>query len=157
MAASWLTNVLNFIAGVQYQSVPGTISDGANGPMQSDRYGRPVMNIAAYGGDAGTSWWDSTALGYQGTAKVGSAKLWQVIATNEGASKRWLMLFDATALPGNGTAPKFQLPMSSGQIMSLPPACPRTFATGIFWAVSSTAGTLTLDNTATFFVNVEFQ
>lgn len=74
----------------------------------------------------------------------GESHLLEIFGTNTEAGDVFIMIFDAVALPGNGTAPRITpIPVPAGESFSL--TTPQAvFGTGIFWAVSSTPDTLTL-------------
>lgn len=86
-----------------------------------------------------------------------SAFLARVFGSNEGAAARWLMIFNQSGVPANGTEPRYAIAVPAGQSFSLSLAEPRFFHNGIVWMVSSTAGSLTLDAAATFRVNAEIE
>jgi hypothetical protein len=69
--------------------------------------------------------------------------------SNEGAAQKWLMLFDAVAVPANGTQPIAGIAIDAGAGISfnLSFADTLTMQTGTTWAVSDTANTLTLSAT----------
>ena len=66
---------------------------------------------------------------------------------NNNASKRWIMFFNATAVPSNGTAAAYQIPVAGSAEFRSPDwlaTCGVYFSTGISVALSTTQGTLTL-------------
>ena len=74
----------------------------------------------------------------------GEARLLEIFGTNTEAGDVFIMVFDAVALPGNGTQPRLSpIPVPAGESFSLTMPEPE-FGTGIYWAVSSTADTLTI-------------
>lgn len=124
-----------------------------------------VINGGASGGAASFS----RIRGSSGVVKAAAGNLLQIYAnydTAGGAGTRWLMIFDAAALPANGTAPTLAaIPLVGvDTIASLdvtnssdPPSSPgKPMATGIVWAISSTKNTLTLDAASTFDVETKF-
>lgn len=150
MAASWLTNVFNFLAGATYNSSPPVLGDGSTGGVQCDSRGRLIVTPIATNGVVGYS---SGASTYQGVMKATPGNLWSLNATNNGASTRWLQLFDAAAVQSNGAVPKVSIPIAAGVTNGPDLAGTFPFATGITWMISSTAATLTVDTAATFFIS----
>lgn len=88
-------------------------------------------------------------------ATTANRRLHQLIGVNEGASSRWLMVFNSPTNPVNGAEPLFAFPVGAGGVAVLELPRPRTFSAGIAWAISSTAGTYTRDAAATFRVHAE--
>lgn len=73
----------------------------------------------------------------------------RVGADNTGAAIAYLMLFDATTLPANGTVPEFERAIPIGQAGELVFGdAGEVFSTGLVAALSSTAASLTLVATA---------
>ena len=105
--------------------------------------------IASLGGAAATSTWvtrGATTLNSL-VAKATPGTLVEVHITNENAAataSRWLMIFDATALPANGAVPLMMpyliAPQSFIAIFNLGLVC----LTGITLAISTTNTTLTI-------------
>lgn len=107
-----------------------------------------------------TTWSDpaqGTPLTYQRAVAATAKKLHAISAENTGGSKRWLMLFDLTAVPANGAQPVMAWPVPAEGVLLLGFERPRAFGTGVCWAVSSTAGTLTVDAAALFRVHMELE
>lgn len=86
--------------------------------------------------------------------KASAGNLYSVYATNTGASDGWLMVFNATSLPGNagttaGTASGnlqdcIKVPAGTSQSINYNPGPPEPFTVGITAVFSSTScGTLT--------------
>lgn len=100
-----------------------------------------------------------TPLTYERAVATTAKKLHTFEAANEGASGRWVMVFDrASTYAVNGAEPveAWFVPAGSFVIMDWT-GRPLSFSTGITWHVSSTAGTLTRDTTASFRVNAEVE
>ena len=73
-----------------------------------------------------------------------TSRLWEVRGENTSASDAWIMLFDATAVPANGTTPVESAKVLAGlNFFITPSGGPATYQNGIVWAISSTAGTFT--------------
>lgn len=156
---AWLNNVFNFLAGGQYTQAPVAVTTGTTAPLLIDAYGRLVTVSVGAGtpvATGGSSFYDTTVLAPSGVIKASSGSLYLVVGANESANKRWLMLFNATSLPVNGTAPVYQFPVPTLAPFSLDLPRGRTFSTGIVWAASSTAATLTVDVATPFWLNAEY-
>lgn len=95
--------------------------------------------------------------GAEGVLATGQQRLFTLDGFNAGAADRWLMAFDATQRPADGTPPALVRPAG---------VFPRTFrlrrfdtvgfSLGVCWAVSSTPLVLTFDPAASFRVDAEF-
>lgn len=75
---------------------------------------------------------------------IGPSRLVEIFGRNLEAGTVYLMIFDAAAVPANGTAPDISpIELLAGQSFSLttPPAL---FTAGLTWAVSTTDTTLTI-------------
>jgi len=76
------------------------------------------------------------------------ARLAMIAVRNLNAAARWLMIFNAAALPANGTVPDLLiLPLAAGEIKTYAPPAPVYFSTGLVWAMSTTDTTLTVTGT----------
>ena len=75
-------------------------------------------------------------------------------ATPRAAATRWLMLFDATTRPPNGTFPAMATPARRKRFR-LDRFDTQGFRYGVYWAASSTPITLTFDPTEELRVDVE--
>lgn len=128
--------------------VTGIITLGASSDIQPTQWIRPTIPIAAA----------------QQVTNV-SSRMRQVQGYNSGANPGYLMFFDTAngvALP-NGTAPLFAIPVPGNPgAPGLAPYFSDDFITsarvvqyGLYWAVSSTPGTLTRDVAAAFRVDIE--
>jgi hypothetical protein len=84
----------------------------------------------------------------------GQARLHRIIATNTNAGTRYIQVFDAAALPGNGATPLMTFPLTAGQSF-VPPVdlgvYGRVFQAGVVIANSTTETTLTLGSADSFF------
>jgi len=96
------------------------------------------------------------SLSNQGVFKPTPGMFHQTYGFNNKVYKRYFMLFDSVSVPANGT--------SSWTCVSVPgrgtfgvdlTERPRAFLNGLSWAVSTTPNTLTLDASATFWVQAE--
>ena len=93
------------------------------------------------------TWTPATAIAPadNGLLKATPGTLNTILAANSHATDVfYLQLFDANALPINGTAPRLpSIPIAAGQTVSIDLGR-MAFATGIYWASSSTVATLTV-------------
>lgn len=103
--------------------------------------------------------------GSSGVIKASAGHLESIFASFDGgAAVRWLQVFDAAAVPVNGTRPTLNGIVGPNGIVSFsltdpadPSATPgRAYATGIVWAISSTAAALTIDLGSSFAVTAKF-
>jgi hypothetical protein len=98
-----------------------------------------------------TQW--SSQHGAQGLVSSGPEQLVTVQGYPAASGPRWLMLFDAVALPPNGTYPAMAAP--ARRAYRLDRFDTQGFRYGVYWAASSTPMTLTLDPGAHLRVDVE--
>ena len=157
MAAAWLNQVFNFLAGAQYATSPSAITPGSSGPLLCDQYARlyTVPFVPVAGTPHGTLWADSGALVTSLTVKSTPGNVLQLIGYNAGAAG-FIQVHNAVSLPTNGTAPVYTFPVPAGVAFSLDlSARPRSFATGIVVVLSSTGPTLTSVATS-LWANVEY-
>ena len=94
-------------------------------------------------------------LTYRRVISNSSNSLLQIIATNEGTSKGWFMIFNNNTLPVTGSIPRYSFPVTSGATVGMDQSRAILFDQGISWAISSTANTLTLETSAIFRVTAE--
>ena len=104
-------------------------------------------------------------LGFQLQVTTGPCRLRQVQGFDHGANVGYLMFFDTAdgGVIANGASPLFTIPV--GGVPAAPAGdivfsndfitSTRVFQYGLFWAVSSTADTLTLDGSGEFRVDIE--
>lgn len=103
--------------------------------------------------------YEPTGLLSQGVIVAGPNNIWlrDMTFVNEGAAKIWVMLFDSTTLPSNGTSPVLiPIPLYPNQDATWPLRPARQFVDGVYWAASSTAGTLTYASSATVSVTMSY-
>lgn len=162
---TWMTQVFSFLAGGAYQTAPDPIVVGSSGPMAIDQYGRLIVVPAAMGtafGVAAPSWYNEADT-YQGIIDTGVGTMHGFFASNEGASKVWLMFFDSATVPADGAEPILPgIPLLLADTTNVGTASAeftrgRGYTTGLCWAISSTPDTLTIDNTATVGLAVEYR
>lgn len=99
--------------------------------------------------------YDSAAAEASAVLATGRTRVWNVIMHNGNAATRYLLLFDAAALPANGTvpdAPPLQIPADGTGSLDLGDGS--LFLNGLVAASSTTAQTLTIGSAdAIFFAN----
>lgn len=111
--------------------------------------------------------YDAQAYGNSDVVNAGPVSLVWFAATSKSASTLYLMFFDATTVPGNGATPIFlPIPLSTSGLttaqlsMNDVPGGQRFYAlgctNGLCWAVSTTAGTLTVDATSSVWVTCRY-
>lgn len=85
-------------------------------------------------------------------AKTGIAKLFGFTVTSTNVAAQWILLFDAAAVPANGTVPlaAFNVALASG-FSAYYGSVGRAFRSGIVLANSTTQGTLTIGAADTLF------
>ncbi len=96
---------------------------------------------------------DSTALEASHVLKASSGRLHHLVVTNTNAAARYIQLFDAAALPGDGTVPTVLLgSIASGATATFDLSIyGRQFANGIVVCNSTTATTKTLGSADSWF------
>lgn len=143
---AWLDEILQFVAH-------GRKPDGSLSECRLDTDGNLRVTLAS---DAiEPAWDDSPGLVAHRVVKAAPATLLHLSGYSE--SSGYLHVFDAAALPSNGTIPSVApLTIWWGWSIALPlPPRGRAFKSGIVWAVSTTAEKLTLDPAGRAFVNVQ--
>jgi len=143
---AWLDEILQFVAH-------GRKPDGSLSECRLDTDGSLRVTLASEAIEP--AWDDSPGFVAQRVVKATPGTLLFLSCFAE--SSGYLHVFDATALPPNGTRPTIApLQLWWGWSASLPlPPRGRAFRNGIVWAVSSTAATLTLDAAGRAFVNAQ--
>lgn len=105
------------------------------------------------------SWAPDVVEGASAVVKTSGGFLYELdVASHDGTnSPLYLLLFDAAALPVDGTAPSlfFPIPVVTNEKVSL--SVTRQFVNGLCWCASSTAATKTLVAGAKLGVAVNFQ
>lgn len=138
--------MLNLSQGI-YKALAYVLADGDVAPLALDVDG--VLKVRDVGSaPSGASSRISFPLATSGIIKASAGFLRQIQGRSMANANRWLMYFDAVAVPGNGATPVWpSIPLLS----TLPSGFPfgfmyqeMPFATGIVWAVSTTPETLTI-------------
>lgn len=143
---AWLDEILQFVAH-------GRKPDGSLAECRLDGDGSLRVTLASEAIEP--AWDDSPGFVAHRVVKTTPCTLLHLSGYSE--SNGFLHVFDAAALPPNGTKPSHApvLIWSWWQIALPLPSRGRPFKTGLVWAVSTTAESLTLDPTGRAFVNVQ--
>jgi hypothetical protein len=143
---AWLDEILQFVAH-------GRKPDGSLAECRLD--GESNLRVTIAGETIEPGWDDSPGFVSHRVVKATSSTLLHLSGYSE--SSGYLHVFDATALPTDGTKPTLApVLIWSGWTIALPlPPRGRVFKNGIVWALSTTAEALTLDLTGRAFVNVQ--
>jgi hypothetical protein len=139
---------------VHRDTLPTAVADGAEASGVGDRFGRLVVVGPQPKGRYRSS---VLKVNERIVAQAGElSELWVVNALSE---ERWLHLFDVSSLspPANGTTPLERFLVPAKGIFSLAPLHPIAFASGIHWACSTTANTLTIDSGSSFHVSAAYE
>ena len=81
---------------------------------------------------------------------VGTVRVYDIVGYNNKASDQYILVFDAAALPPNGTVPRFVITAPAGFPFSLSWANGRVFSNGCVVCTSSTPATLTIGSADCF-------
>jgi len=151
---------LNVLGGGVHNATLPTVADGYVGPLQLDDEGRLIVNVGATGGSTSVS--RSTSAAYESSrVHSGAARVQGFSVFSKAAAAGYIFLFDAAALPANGTLPDYPpIPIAVGAAAGAFVSVdfgeePRNHASGFVVAFSSTAATLTL-GTADCWIEVEY-
>ena len=98
-----------------------------------------------------TTW--TSQSGAQGLISGGPEQLMTIEGYPDSPAPRWLMVFDAIALPGNGAFPAMAMP--ARRRFRRRRFDSQGFSFGVYWAASSTPIALTFDPTANLRVDAE--
>lgn len=158
---SWLDTVFKFIGFARYNSITPALTNGDTSELQCDPQGRLLVN----GQVTNTSWSDAGTPTSERVVKNGAGKVYQIIGRNTGGSTKYIFIFNhaqsGVSRPANGSTAEMFLPIKvlSGEAFSLTVDRDRarSFATGLYWGVSSTDSTFTYDATGTFAVASEYE
>lgn len=134
----------------------GRLASATGGPLSpSSAVTCNFVAFVAPGSDGETlrnTQWTSQH-GAEGRVSGGPEQLVTVQGYPATAAARWLMLFDAVALPPNGTFPAMAAP--AARRFRLDRFDTQGFRYGVYWAASSSPMTLAFDPTADLRVDVE--
>lgn len=104
-----------------------------------------------------TSAYDSAALATGDVIKAAAGNLIRIFGFNNSGSTRYFQLFDAAAVPADGTVPDWlpiQVPTLQPFAMDL--GAGLGFSLGISWASSSTLATKTITGAADMWVSAQY-
>jgi hypothetical protein len=149
-----LSQLLNLLSKLRHRAtLPTPVADGGVADLVGDAFGRLVTV-----GPQSSGRYVVPALTYKGRVVAEAAQLLELSAFNDGADPVYLMLFDSYSLtaPADGTTPIERFLVPAGGTLGFVPDYPLAFASGIYWAVSSTASTLTIDAAATLHVSATY-
>lgn len=108
-----------------------------------------------------STYWNPTTVGSlanSGVFKNSSGKFYQLIGFSDKSSRRYLMLFDSATVPANGALSWTCLSVPGGGTFSIDLPRPKSFSSGLSWAVSTTPNILTIDVTAgSFWAQAEME
>lgn len=151
---SFTDSIFKFTTLLRRSVTPPSPADGTLQEMLCDGAGRLLVNADA----TGTLWQDAGAAAASRTVKGSAGKLYQMFGYNSGGSDVWLFIFNAIAVPGNGSTAELFTPIkiAAGTHFALDLIRPRDFITGLTWAASSTAGTFTAAGSSTLLVSAEY-
>src|SRR5258708_403743 len=84
------------------------------------------------------------------TPKNAPRRLMSIVVTHADAATEYLQIFDAVAVPANGTVPRAVLacPTAASSSLDYGGAVTASFVNGIAWSMSTTLATLTKATTA---------
>lgn len=139
-------------------SDPSSGRSGGSGPATDVNITSPIPLPVSLPAPA-TFWFPETIgiLSNSGVFKASSGKFHQLVGFSSNGSKRFFMLFNSPTVPVNGTESWLCLNVPAGGTFSVDFSRPRTFSTGLSWAISSTPDVLTLDPAGTFWAQVEIE
>ena len=136
----------------------GRLVDAATGKPAPSSVSGEIAAAIAPGSDGQTlraTWWIAQS-GAEGLAARGQQRVLTLDGYNAGTAPSWIMVFDDTVRPADGTPPVMARPA---------PTYPRTFRMrrfdtrgfmrGVYWAASSTPLLLTFDPNAALRVETE--
>ena len=151
----------------KHQAAPNTLSDGEESPVLVDDTGRLEVTTAS-GGVVVVSFdppssYNSITTGTLLDSDVVNAApgtILDVNGFNASAGVRFFQLFDAVAVPGNGTTPDtipIQIPAGVHFSITFADGQGQSFATGISWASSTTQLDLTLTGAPDMIIEIGFR
>lgn len=147
----------------RFRAVPGVLADGQPTELRVDSSGALVTTGAGGGGvvivqfSVPSSFNTTGAGATSGVIRATPGTLLDVNGVSVVGALRFFQLFNLVAVPANGTVPLFvvRVPAVTNFSVSFADSMGMSFGTGITWACSTTAGTLTLTATADFIVNAQ--
>jgi hypothetical protein len=149
---SWPDTIFKWLAYGEYNLTLPTTTTGNPQRLQCDKNGR--LLIAK---QSDTSYVRSTSLENSHVVKTSAGTLYELHGFNDGSVTLYLMLFNTTSVPANGTAPLERFRIPAGGSIAYSPGQPISLGTGIVWAASTTPNTLTIDTASKSYVSVAYQ
>jgi hypothetical protein len=145
--------------GVNGSSIATAANPVPIGGIDSSSTARPVLTSAAgnvqVSSAKGTSY-SSAALEISRVVSASACLVSKIRVQNINGATRYVHIFNAASLPGNGTVPTVMFTLtanSGGEVVFQIPT--DRFSTGLVVAASSTQGTLTISATADFLIFVD--
>jgi hypothetical protein len=140
-----ITQLLNLLFWGQYRGTQAPLKDGE---VAAARLTRDGAWLVSGQDDAAVLRATTTAFAASKVVKTSAGALRCIEGTYKGTDDVYLMLFDATSLPANGTAPIAgqQYLLTKGPF-TLAPFSPLAFETGLVVALSTTPDTLAIAGT----------
>lgn len=140
--ASWTDQVFKWLGFGRYKASPTPVGDGQVTELLTDSIGRLLV---AGGAPPVTAVMRQLQAAHAGAILAAPGRLVELGVWNKGASGYWLMLFDTLVAspPSAGNVPLAQLYVPAGATLGWRPVGSLTFATGIYWALSTTPGSFT--------------
>jgi hypothetical protein len=143
MAPPWPSQLFRWLGFARYNVTAPVGADGQVAELQGDAAGRLRTTTQ---GEKPTGLVISPALETHRQVVVGAGALVELYGFNDDTATKYLMLFDAASLPGNGASgwlARFRI--AGGGSIAFAPGYPLAFTSGLIWAASTTADTLTID------------
>ncbi len=156
---AWLDTVFKFIGLARYNTVTPALTNGQTSELQCGSDGRLLVNTQA----TNTVWSDAGASTSEKVIKASAGKVYQIFGRNTGATAKYIFIFNHAASGGSrptntSTAEMFvPIKVNAGESFSLELPRPRSFATGLYWGISSTDASFTYDSGGTFTVAAEYE
>lgn len=156
---AWTDTIFKFIGRARFNTITPSLANGESCEAQCDSSGRLLVSTQP----VNTLWADAGAVASERVIKATSGKLHQLFGRNTGASDKYLFIFNhassGTGRPADGSTAEMFVPVriKAGEAFSIELPRAREFATGLYWAVSSTDATFTYDAAGTFAVSAEYE
>lgn len=156
---AWTDTIFKFIGRARFNTITPSLANGESCEAQCDSSGRLLVSTEP----VNTSWADAGAVAPERVIKATSGKLHQIFGRNTGASDKYLFIFNHNASgagrPADGSTAEMFAPIKvkAGEAFSISLDRARAFATGLYWAASSTDETFTYDATGTFAISAEYE
>lgn len=156
---AWLDTVFKFISYARYNTITPALTNGQTSELQCGSDGRLLVNTQA----TNTLWSDSGVSSAERVVKASAGKIHQIFGRNTGAADKFIFVFNhalsGASRPTNGSTANIFVPVKvkAGEAFSIDLPRSRSFASGLYWGVSSTDATFTYDATGTFAVAAEYE